>query len=180
MNYNTLLSQIKNKGLTVSRLADLIEMSKTGLYAAIEKKTLTVDKLEKISEVLKVPITLFFEGQPGITIDNQETENLKKRISELDEQLENYKLLIEVLKERRAISPYNAWFYGLTPEEQKKEREKMYSGDVLGDFLESVKSIGKDKKDFQPAPENYEETISYLKSIIKKMKDEEKQQLFKK
>jgi len=180
MNYNTLLSQIKNKGLTVSRLADLIEMSKTGLYAAIEKKTLTVDKLEKISEVLEVPILIFFEGQPGIKIDNEETVSLKKRISELEEQLENYKLLIEVLKERRAISPYNAWFYGLTPEEQKKEREKMYSGDVLGDFLESIKSIGKKKTEFKPAPENFEETISYLQSIIKDMKDDEKQQYFNK
>jgi transcriptional regulator with XRE-family HTH domain len=65
MNYNKIKELSTEKKINFSQLSEKIGMSRRGLYAAIENETLTIRTLEKIAEVLEVPLMAFFESQPG-------------------------------------------------------------------------------------------------------------------
>ena len=78
MDYNKINTLLTDKRLSVPMLADKIGMTKRGLYASLENKTLTISTLEKIAEVLEVPVTVFFESS-----SNEESEFLRKKTEEL-------------------------------------------------------------------------------------------------
>ena len=86
MNYNKLNSLLLDKRMSIPQLAEKIGMTKRGLYSSIENKTLTVSTLEKISEVLEVLITVFFEDEndkwnkPALLV---EIERLKKEYEDI-------------------------------------------------------------------------------------------------
>lgn len=61
MNYSKIKEILTSKGISLPQLADKIGMSKAGIYLAIDKKRLSIDTLEKIAEVLDVPVTIFFD-----------------------------------------------------------------------------------------------------------------------
>ena len=76
MNYNFLIDQIKKKGHSVSSLSKEIGMSQVGLKQSIDRKSLRIDKLEKISDKIGVPIYMFFEdlnnkSKPIITVEHK-------------------------------------------------------------------------------------------------------------
>ena len=63
MDFNKIKQQTTEKQMTMTALADQIGMSRGGLSTAINNKTLTIEALEKIAEVLDVPVTVFFDEQ---------------------------------------------------------------------------------------------------------------------
>jgi transcriptional regulator with XRE-family HTH domain len=126
MNYNKLLSEIKDKGQSVSEISKQIGMSKGGLYHAINNKTLTISKLEAICEYLNIPIAVFFDDfstsneKAEITKLSNEIEKKSKRITELEEHLETYKLLIDLLKKTNAISGADLYYKSLPEKDRPK------------------------------------------------------------
>lgn len=58
----SLLQAIKDKGYTINSLSKEIGMSHVGLANGINKGILKVETLEKILDVLDIPIAHFFEG----------------------------------------------------------------------------------------------------------------------
>lgn len=63
MENNKIKELLTEKGLTFTALADKIGVSRAGLYHTIYNNTLSVRSLEKIAEVLEVPVTVFFEDE---------------------------------------------------------------------------------------------------------------------
>lgn len=110
MDYSRIKMLLTEKGVSFSELTDKIGMSRRGLYAAIDNKTLSITSLEKISEVLNVPVTYFFDNnQDGwITFSDanklkDEISSLKIRINELEEQLDDKRMLIQFIKDQNLI-----------------------------------------------------------------------------
>lgn len=96
MDYRKIENIYSKKGLSLTGLAKKIEMSPSGLYRSIENETLQVKVLEKIADVLEVPVTVFFEEDH---IDNKtarilqsENEFLKRTINTLYDQYWNFEL----------------------------------------------------------------------------------------
>ena len=98
MVYERLANWMFEKRISIPQLASKIGVTKRGLYAMIERKTLTVSTLEKIAEVLEIDTMLFFE-KDGLSSEfyslQQENERLKDEILKLC--LENSDL--KVIKE---------------------------------------------------------------------------------
>ncbi len=63
------------------QLAEKIDMSKAGIYLALDKKRLSVDTLEKIAEALEVPVNVFFgeEDSESSKKLNDEIKSLKQK-----------------------------------------------------------------------------------------------------
>lgn len=95
MNYKRLKELLTQKRINIPSLAKEIGMSKAGLYLAFDKERLTVDVLEKIAEVLEVPVYVFFEGgQP--TFNLKRYEELQSQYEELNERFKDKKRLIRL------------------------------------------------------------------------------------
>lgn len=70
MDYGAIKKIAKDKKISIKMLANLCNMTEAGLYQAMNNKTLKIEKLEEIADILAVPITIFFEknsktGEPG-------------------------------------------------------------------------------------------------------------------
>jgi transcriptional regulator with XRE-family HTH domain len=122
--------------MSIPQLAEKIGMTKRGLYSSIENKTLTVSTLEKISEVLEVLITVFFEDEndkwnkPALLVEierlKKEYEDIKN-INKLNENLAgsatreaaNFKMLLRMFYSA-LIEIYTESFYNLQKELQIK------------------------------------------------------------
>lgn len=61
MNYNKIKILVGEKKFTLEKLAVEVGMSPGGFHKMFKRKTLTLETLEKISEVLGVPMTYWFE-----------------------------------------------------------------------------------------------------------------------
>jgi transcriptional regulator with XRE-family HTH domain len=116
----------KNKKLTIRQFAERIGMSDTNLYKCFKRNSIETKHLEKIAEVLQVPIGLFFEQQgslPTVTangplLNMQQVQNsgnitlnalsecekkievLLKEIEFKDKLLEGKDTIIQLLKEK--------------------------------------------------------------------------------
>jgi transcriptional regulator with XRE-family HTH domain len=66
MNYDAIKKFAKEKKLPIKMLAKLCRMTEAGLYQAMNNKTLKIEKLEKIAEILGLPIAIFFESTNDI------------------------------------------------------------------------------------------------------------------
>jgi transcriptional regulator with XRE-family HTH domain len=103
MNFNKIKIICDEKGLTVPQLAEKIGFSEAGLYQSFRKKSMKVDILEKIAQVLEVPIWVFFDLDPESgndalkkVIENYQNKvlaedaintSLQKEVSDLTEKL---------------------------------------------------------------------------------------------
>lgn len=72
MDYSKIRVLMMHNNFSERKLATEIGMSNTGFRTALERKTLRIDHLEKISAVFDVPVTYFFnesneiiESKPG-------------------------------------------------------------------------------------------------------------------
>lgn len=86
MNYNKILEICSKKGFPVKTLAKKAEISVSGLYQMIREESMKITYLEKIAEVLNLPITEFFD----IDIDNpykEEFDKLKNDYTVINEKL---------------------------------------------------------------------------------------------
>jgi transcriptional regulator with XRE-family HTH domain len=88
----------KQKGYTQKTLSDKIKMPQAN-YARIETKEtqLTIDKLEKISNALEMPLEEIITYGSNAT-QPRKIEDLQNKIKQLEGELENSKLKIELLK----------------------------------------------------------------------------------
>lgn len=50
----------KSKGISIRKLCKLIEITEQGLSRSFKKKTMKIETLQKISNVLSIPISTFF------------------------------------------------------------------------------------------------------------------------
>lgn len=80
MNYDKIKELLTDKRITMKAFSESIGMSRRGLYAAIDNKTLTIETLEKIAEALEVPVKVFFE-----TGSENEIDFLKKELETVKE-----------------------------------------------------------------------------------------------
>ncbi|MEI6143967.1 MAG: helix-turn-helix transcriptional regulator [Mariniphaga sp.] len=119
MNYEKIKEYCDDRGISLPELAKKIELTKSGLYLAISKKTITVEKLEKIATELKVPIWYFFdldpeapyiekiEQQKKVNQINQESlEQMTKVIDELKRKLQNIKTVTYFYHGARELVAY--------------------------------------------------------------------------
>lgn len=60
MDYNRLKGIIKGSRISLKELAKKVEMSEVGFHQALANKTLKVETLEKIAEVLNIDVAEFF------------------------------------------------------------------------------------------------------------------------
>ena len=99
MNYDKIKEYCDDRRISLPELATKIGLTKSGLYLAISKKTLTVEKLEKISTELNVPIWYFFDLDPEKPyINDIEREKNRNKINE--ETLEQMTKVIAELKRK--------------------------------------------------------------------------------
>ncbi len=64
---------MESKKISVAQLASKINMTKGGLYATIDNQTMTIATLQKISKVLEVPVSVFFdEFDPNQEVTKEE------------------------------------------------------------------------------------------------------------
>jgi transcriptional regulator with XRE-family HTH domain len=66
LNYNKIKSLASENKISLKELADKINLSEQGLHSGIKKQTLSVTNLEKIAEVLEVPVSYFFEDKEDV------------------------------------------------------------------------------------------------------------------
>ena len=75
MQYTKIEELAKSKGLTLGGLAEKIGVTRAGFYRTLEQKTMKVETLEKIAQVLDVPVCDFFADQE----DDLESVNVMKK-----------------------------------------------------------------------------------------------------
>jgi transcriptional regulator with XRE-family HTH domain len=102
MIYSKIKTLITDRNITVPQLADKIGMTKGGLYAAIEKNTLSVKTLEKIAEVFDVPITSFFEDENDEWTKPALIAEVKKNEKTISELHDNCVQLLDMLRAKRS------------------------------------------------------------------------------
>ena len=92
MNYNQIRKLIDQKGLTFKRFCDKIGMTPQGFEPAIEKETVPARVLKKMSEVLNVPVSYFFDETETVrdVKDSQIIDLQHKYIVSLEKRLEEY------------------------------------------------------------------------------------------
>lgn len=80
----------KQQGLTLKELAEKVGMTETGLSRALNRKSLKVKTLERISEVLQVPISAFFgdESAREGSKDYQQGKGIEERLKTLEEKVD--------------------------------------------------------------------------------------------
>lgn len=65
MNYNKIEELRKSKGIAKKFLLEQLDMSRPGFDTALKNKTLKVRDLERIAEILNVPVISFFSEEQG-------------------------------------------------------------------------------------------------------------------
>jgi len=83
-----LLKEIQSKQISQRDLASKIGMTQSGLSQALASGDLKVSTLEKIAEVLDVPVTCFFEVE--ITQDKENEEKIARLESEKTQLIKEY------------------------------------------------------------------------------------------
>ncbi|MFB6257499.1 MAG: helix-turn-helix domain-containing protein [Flavobacteriales bacterium] len=95
----TVKKYCKQRGLTLKELAEQVGMTETGFSRALKKKSLKVKTLERISEVLQVPIASLFGEEEKLEEERPDypvwQEGVEKRLQLLEE---------EIRKIRRSVS----------------------------------------------------------------------------
>lgn len=56
---------LKKKGITIQNLADCVKISNQGMQRIINEGSTTIERLEKISKCLEVPVSFFFPDDPN-------------------------------------------------------------------------------------------------------------------
>ncbi|PKP33271.1 MAG: hypothetical protein CVT99_02125 [Bacteroidetes bacterium HGW-Bacteroidetes-16] len=153
---NIIKKELENRERNFTWLADKIEYTRQGLKSALENGTIRVDTMIKIADALEISPLALFNQLSGINQLIEETENtstnkkleeenefLKKRILELEDQLEDKKMALNILRREGAISLYNL----ITP---KEKRQGDYSTDFnnTDSLLEDLNTIPHQDQNF--------------------------------
>ena len=102
MDYSRIKSELDNKNISIRELCYKIDVTEQGLHQMIRNKSMKIDVLERISDVLGLPVTYWFEDQvsaskiaptPRFTSPLSDTKLSHEKIDSLTKHLN------EVLKE---------------------------------------------------------------------------------
>jgi transcriptional regulator with XRE-family HTH domain len=85
LDYSKIQFHCDLKGITIKELATKIGMS-SSLYTTIKRQTMTIETLEKIAEVLDVPVTEFFENRQN---EKEVFDKIKSRLMEAKKHIRN-------------------------------------------------------------------------------------------
>jgi transcriptional regulator with XRE-family HTH domain len=114
MDYDLITTTCQLKNISLAELAKLIGASRSGIYMSMREKTMRIETLEKIAEVLEVPITVFF----GYDERYSAKESLE-RINYLRKMLKESSDSITKLKNKiNSIWEAYLYFIGNLPDEQ--------------------------------------------------------------
>jgi transcriptional regulator with XRE-family HTH domain len=111
----------KNRGITIKDLAVRIDMSEANLYKVFKRKSIETKYLQKIADVLSVPISYFFDDnqsddKKNINVngvmqigsknsnnnDSASLEACKKELDSLKHRLKDKEEIIELLKGKKS------------------------------------------------------------------------------
>ena len=114
MNINKINELCSKRGITLLQLSKKIGMSNS-FYTTLKTGSLKVETLEKIAEVLEVPITVFFDSSSSEDIEliKKELELSKQYYTALEKNYESLKEINELIKTnadsatREAAAHYN-------------------------------------------------------------------------
>lgn len=89
MNYSKIKLELERRGITIKEFCREVDITEQGLHQMIRKGSMKVDILERISEVLDVPISYWFDEQPpniknDAPILKDRTETKKTDIKRID------------------------------------------------------------------------------------------------
>lgn len=71
MNYSKIRVLVNNKRLKQKELAEILGVTPHGVTYKFEKESMTVSDLEKLAEYFSVPISYFFDLEPGLPTTNE-------------------------------------------------------------------------------------------------------------
>lgn len=98
MNYNKIDEIREQKKMPKMEFYELLGMTDSGYRRSIERHSLRVDTLERIAEVLEVPVTVFFDSVKTENTEPFDTEDLKNIMALKIPAEEKVKLLSEIVK----------------------------------------------------------------------------------
>ena len=105
MNYNSIRDKIEELRFAFKDIAIGIGLTPQGLYKALAKRTLRIDHLEKISDVIGVPMNYWWQddktgkvGDFDQLYGNKLVDSLEKNIKMYEKQLEEKQLTINKLE----------------------------------------------------------------------------------
>ena len=92
MKYSSIRNLIEQKGFTLKFFCEKIGMTRQGFEPAILKGTVSANVLIKMSEILEVPVSHFFdEVEPVLEPKDAEILDLQRKyIASLEKRLEEY------------------------------------------------------------------------------------------
>ena len=90
MDYSRIKIELEHKGISVRELCYKIDVTEQGLHQMIRKKSMKVEILERISKVLYLPVSYWFENEKytrDATVNGSDHCNLnnKKRKNKLSD-----------------------------------------------------------------------------------------------
>ena len=105
MDYNRIKIELEHKGISVRELCYKIDVTEQGLHQMIRRKSMKIEILERISNVLFLPVSYWFEDEENtknvaLNATDHKPPNGKKRNTKLsDEKIDALtKNLNEMLK----------------------------------------------------------------------------------
>jgi len=96
---------MKSRGFTYDSIAEATEVGKTTVYMRLRENRFPLDWLEKLAQVMNVPLSAFFGEDDGNEVGKvreleKEVEQLHERIALLQELNENKDRTIRLLEEK--------------------------------------------------------------------------------
>ncbi len=76
MDYNRIKTELERKSISIRDLCYKIDVTEQGLHQMIRNKSMKIEVLERISYVLKLPVSYWFEEDATNTIDSNITADI--------------------------------------------------------------------------------------------------------
>jgi transcriptional regulator with XRE-family HTH domain len=92
MNYNKIKTELEDRGITIKDFCRQLNVTEQGLHQMIRNGSMKIDVLERISEVLDVPVTYWFidkcedagqRSEPPKMSDVQKIDNITSELNVL-------------------------------------------------------------------------------------------------
>ncbi len=103
MDFSKIKNISKKRGIILKELSDMIGMSEANFYKCVKRNSIESKYLEKIAEVLEVPVGYFFEDDKKISSSNINTGGVQAiNTGKINVQMSDYQAEISVLRSRVA------------------------------------------------------------------------------
>lgn len=117
MQLDKIKSLAEKKGISIRDLSEKINLTAEGIYQNIRKNSIKAETLEKIAELLEVPVSYFFDdkmsealtnghtvvnhkGSVKISQNNTTFDDCKKEVDALKKEIEYLKEINNLLKDQ--------------------------------------------------------------------------------